>query len=283
MYVLRRRLGLVALAGGLAVIIWIGHSSSFAINAVQPESSRSASQNIVPNPAKTEGKTTSLPSRRLAKDREPPAQELIPPETLLANGLRSAKRDAKRVLLQISEMSCDESETLADFIDENVTLFRPDFVLVRVAYEDMMIAYQQLPAVLKLMKRLRKADSKTHPWIAILDSEGRVLSDSDGPSGNVCYPSTPADIAYFGEMLRKGTTPASADRIATIEGKLRADQERWKDAAGRGRLPIEKSMTPRDVAVLSTTFKHFAEHEHWLSKHPAAATMVVVHAETNGK
>ena len=57
------------------------------------------------------------------------------------------------------------------------------------------------------------------------------------------------EIAYFAEMLRKATTPASAARIAKIEQLLRADQERWKDAEGRGRLPIEKTVTPRDVAV----------------------------------
>lgn len=283
MYVLRKLWGFVAFAGGLAVIIYIGRYSSFGTSAVQPETTNIPSQNIVLQLTKSGAKTTPPPSKRLAKNRESAAPEIIPPEALLAKGLRDAKRDAKHVLLQVSEISSEESNTLADFIDENLSLFRPDFVLVRVAYEDMMIAYQQLPAVQKLMKRLRRANSRSHPWIAILDSEGRVLSDSDGPSGNVGCPSTLAEIAYFGEMLRKGTTPASAARIATIEQKLRANQERWKDAAGRGRLPIEKSVTPRDVAVLYATFKHFAEHEHWLSGHPPEATMLVVHTETNGK
>jgi hypothetical protein len=284
MDVLRKLSGYLAAVVALAVVVWIGRYSAYAPNAIPSNDPTHSSEHAL---AATKPSSTGLADKTQpasqAEFKPPAIPEAVPPETLLATGLQSAKRESKLILLQISGTASEQSETLYDFIDDNWRLFRPDFVSVRVEYEHWMRASEQQPAVDKLMQRLRKANSNTIPWIAVLDSAGRVLADSDGPAGNVCYPTTPAEIAYFGEMLRKTTPPGSAARIAKIERQLRADQERWKDAEGHGRLPIEKTVTPRDVAVLSATFKHFAEHEHWLSEHSPDATLVVVDTETKGK
>jgi hypothetical protein len=266
MDVLRKLSGYLAAAVALVVVIWIGRYSVYAPSAVQPTEPTLPSQNA---PRATKPSSPVLAGKTQQSSRievKPPAlPEGVPPETLLANGLQTAKRESKRLLLQVSGSTCDETNTLADFVENNWSLFQPDFVSVRVEYENFLVVNEQQPAVDKLMQRLRKAKSNTIPWMAVLDSAGHVLADSDGPAGNVGYPTTPVQIAYFGEMLRKTTPPASAARIAKIEQQLRADQESWKDAAGRGRLPVEKTATPRDVAVLSATFKHFAAHENWLS------------------
>ncbi len=63
------------------------------------------------------------------------------------------------------------------------------------------------------------------PWIAFLDAKGKVLADSDGPSGNIGYPAAPSEIAYFMDMLRKTSKTISPKELLTIEETLKQAPE----------------------------------------------------------
>jgi hypothetical protein len=76
--------------------------------------------------------------------------------------------------------------------------------------------------------RLRDSQGGGIPWMAILDGEGKKLVTSDGPQGNIGYPGTPAEIAWFLEMLKKAGRP-DAGRIAEIGKAL-------EEAAGKLKL-----------------------------------------------
>ena len=66
-----------------------------------------------------------------------------------------------------------------------------------------------------------------HPWIAILDADGKTLATSDIPEiGNIGYPSEPGEIDHFMGMLRKTVQRTSPAQLAAIERKLNEERER---------------------------------------------------------
>ena len=45
----------------------------------------------------------------------------------------------------------------------------------------------------QVMRRVRTSNDGGIPWMAILDSTGKVLITSDGPKGNIGYPNKPGE------------------------------------------------------------------------------------------
>jgi hypothetical protein len=58
------------------------------------------------------------------------------------------------------------------------------------------------------------------PWCAILDADGNMLANWDGPDGkNIGFPSQPASIEYFLSVISKTAPQITEQQIA----KLRQD------------------------------------------------------------
>jgi hypothetical protein len=59
------------------------------------------------------------------------------------------------------------------------------------------------------------------PWFALLDADGKAITTSTGPKGNVGMPWSPEEVAHFGTMLKtakKQLTDAQIDAlIASIQ------------------------------------------------------------------
>jgi hypothetical protein len=56
--------------------------------------------------------------------------------------------------------------------------------------------------------------------MVILDADGRELISSDGPNGNIGYPSRPEAIDYFLTMIEKTKKRMSAQRIGAVKQAL---------------------------------------------------------------
>jgi hypothetical protein len=91
MYFLRNLLGILAVVGGLAVTVWIGRYSSFGKSAPQLQATNGAIQKTPTEPAKKDDKA-AVPEHRKHPSADTPAAapEVVSPESLLSNGLRTA-------------------------------------------------------------------------------------------------------------------------------------------------------------------------------------------------
>lgn len=69
------------------------------------------------------------------------------------------------------------------------------------------------------------------PWFAILDGDGKALATSDGPKGNVGFPSQDEEIAHFDGMLTQAVPGMSAGDRAFLIGSLKAFREASKPAS----------------------------------------------------
>ena len=82
------------------------------------------------------------------------------------------------------------------------------------------------------------------PWMAIVDADGKVLTTSDGPQGNVGCPWKAEEIAWFREMLattKKNLTDADLDRIVAANeayrDKVEAESKKKQRETQRERQP----------------------------------------------
>ena len=58
------------------------------------------------------------------------------------------------------------------------------------------------------------------PWTAVLDADGKVLATSDGPDGNIGFPSSAEEIDHFMAMLRTSATRLTEADFAAIKAAL---------------------------------------------------------------
>ncbi|MCW5935862.1 MAG: thioredoxin family protein [Fimbriimonadaceae bacterium] len=76
------------------------------------------------------------------------------------------------------------------------------------------------------LKKLNGAEEGI-PYTAFLTAEGKVLVDSrrvvdDKPVGNIGYPATPEEIAWFMTMLERAAPKMTAGERATLKAELEA-------------------------------------------------------------
>lgn len=135
------------------------------------------------------------------------ARALPDAEKLLSDALAQAKRDDKRVLVQVSGAFCAPCVLLSRYLDEHRELIAKDYVVVKL--DDRFVSGPET------IKRVR-TEAGGIPWTVILDAEGKQLITSTAKSGNIGFPSEPAGIEHFETML---TT--TAQRLTKEEiGKL---------------------------------------------------------------
>jgi len=66
----------------------------------------------------------------------------------------------------------------------------------------------------------RKERLDGDPWMVILDADDHELISSDGPNGNIGYPSRPEEIGYFLTMIERTKRRMSAQQIDSVKQAL---------------------------------------------------------------
>ncbi|MGA3236691.1 MAG: thioredoxin domain-containing protein [Bryobacteraceae bacterium] len=63
------------------------------------------------------------------------------------------------------------------------------------------------------------------PWFAVVDADGKVLANSEGPKGNIGYPDTDVEVTYFTSVLKstaKGISDAEVESVLNTIKTLKA-------------------------------------------------------------
>jgi len=90
-----------------------------------------------------------------------------------------------------------------------------------------------MPDGKKVALKLRKTERGGIPWSVILDSDGKALTNADGPKGNIGCPVEQHEQAWFNQMLRKTKIHCSDDDLSVMESELKVYAKKLKDDMDR--------------------------------------------------
>jgi thiol:disulfide interchange protein len=134
-------------------------------------------------------------------------------ESVLNEGLAEAKQNNKRVFLHFGAPWCGWCHKLEDWMakKEIAKVLAKDYVDVKIDI-DRTIGGKELLA------RYRKGqeDQGSIPWTVILDPDGKPVVNSTGPDGNIGFPVTEQEVAYFKTMLEKSTRNITGEDRAML-------------------------------------------------------------------
>jgi hypothetical protein len=157
-------------------------------------------------------------------------------EWIVDAALAKAKLQDKHVLVCLGSPPCSACRVLAQFLRSHSRLFEDDYVIA-------MVDPYEMETGRAVERRLRKGRDDGHPWMVILDADGLELISSDGPNGNIGYPSRPEEISHFVNMIEKTSKRMSAQQIGAVKKALednaaRRNAERAKsEYAPTGTIP----------------------------------------------
>jgi len=86
-------------------------------------------------------------------------------------------------------------------------------------YEIIAIATDKMEGGQGMFDQMKKDRSGGMPWMVILDGDGKELTTSVGPEGNVGCPVKPSEVDYFVEMI-KSTSSSNEQRLEEIRKAL---------------------------------------------------------------
>lgn len=91
--------------------------------------------------------------------------------------------------------------------------------------------HANLPGGLQLQNSLGGKEAGW-PYFVIVDSHGKLLASSVAPGkvGNIGYPVTPDEIAWFGTMLQKAAPSLTSQDLATVKSWLEAHRPKSASA-----------------------------------------------------
>jgi thioredoxin-related protein len=147
-------------------------------------------------------------------------------EKLLAEAKSRAKAADKRVFVQVGSSGCGWCHRLEDFVTDHSALFEPDYVYLKINVSRMTGGEE-------IAKRLGCDSKGGVPWSAIVDAEGKVLTTSDSPKGNIGYPFEPEEIEHFIAMLNKSAQHNTPAQIAEIKQALEKTADELRSSLKR--------------------------------------------------
>jgi len=143
------------------------------------------------------------------------APHLPDAEALMTEALARAKRENKRVFVQVSGARCGWCFVLSRFLDAHHELIDKEFVYLKLD--------DRLKNGEAVIKRVRPKQDGGIPWMVFLDESGEPLITSDGPDGNIGYPGEPEGRVQFEKMLRAGTKHLTDEDVKSLIKSLEND------------------------------------------------------------
>jgi hypothetical protein len=117
---------------------------------------------------------------------------------LLDDALARAKREGKRVLVDQSGPYCGWCVKLADYLQANRAIIERDLIWVTLD-----LRFDHTREILEAIQPPPNPDKpRGVPWMAILSADGKVLTTSDAPKGNIGFPGEAEGLAHWEKMLR---------------------------------------------------------------------------------
>jgi hypothetical protein len=141
------------------------------------------------------------------------APEPLDARQLMKEALAEASASNRRVIVQETATWCGPCHMLARYLERHRSIWEKDYLWVRID--------QRWKGSDEVMKRFRESRGGI-PWVAILDGEGTVLATSDGPDGNIGFPSEPASIDHFVGMIKSTMQWISGQELAALREALEA-------------------------------------------------------------
>jgi hypothetical protein len=125
-----------------------------------------------------------------------------------ATALAQAAASNRNVLIQGSGPRCIPCVGLTRWIETHRGLLARDYVLLKIDVDrdrnGKALAQRLVPRIDSI------------PWMAIVDAKGKLLADSEGPLGNVGFPSQFEDLRHFRDMLAATRRSLTAEEIAML-------------------------------------------------------------------
>lgn len=142
----------------------------------------------------------------------------IDANVVLHAALAQAKTENKLVFLHFGAPWCGWCHRMEDWMakPEIAKALNKDFVDLKID-TDRMVGGDEL-----LKKYCEKQGGI--PWFAFVSAADEVVTNSDGPKGNVGYPSEDFEIEHFAAMLEQ-TKRFTKDQITTLTESLVADRK----------------------------------------------------------
>ena len=142
---------------------------------------------------------------------------------VLEDALSRASSDDKRVFLSFGAPWCGWCHKLHDWMaqPEIAAILSRDFIIAQIDIDRM-------PGGKDVQKHYQPATSGGIPWFAILDTKGKPLATSDGPTGNTGYPAQPQEIDHFLSMIKGQGHRIDAGQLDQIRKSLEEAAKKLK-------------------------------------------------------
>ena len=144
-------------------------------------------------------------------------------ETILSQAEMQAAQQHKSVFVLFHASWCGWCRRFETYLDSPDVrpIIEKYFVVARINAMEQMGKHPELnsPGGEKLLKQFGGAGAM--PFIALLDSEGRLVVNSNAPtSGNIGFPAEPGEIDWFMKMMAKAVPSMTSHEAQTLETSL---------------------------------------------------------------
>ncbi|MBA2115353.1 thioredoxin family protein [Bremerella alba] len=129
---------------------------------------------------------------------------------LLREALAEAKASNRRVIVQETATWCGPCHMLADYLEKHRETWEKDYILLKM--DDRWTGANEI------MDNIEDPKNRGGvPWVAILDSDGKMLTNSNSSDGNIGFPSSEKGIAHFMTMLNDSKIRLTKEDLQTLK------------------------------------------------------------------